>query len=43
MICLFYFDQLSNMIDGLYTRYYSALGGLPPMFQGIETVIMENS
>ncbi len=38
----FYFDQLSNMIDGLYTRYYSALGGLPPMFQGIETVIMEN-
>lgn len=37
-----YFKQLSNLVDSLYTKYYSTLGGLPPMFQGIETVIMDN-
>lgn len=37
-----YFEQLSNIIDGMYSRYYSTLGGLPPVFQGIETVVMDN-
>lgn len=37
-----YFEQLSDMIDGFYTRYYSTLGGLPPIFQGIENIIMDN-
>lgn len=37
-----YFEQMSKMIDNIYTRYYSTLGGLPPMFQGIEAVVMEN-
>ncbi|MGO1470360.1 MAG: AI-2E family transporter [Tissierella sp.] len=37
-----YFDQLSNLIDELYTKYYSILGGLPPMFKDIETVVMDN-
>jgi len=37
-----YFDQLSKIVDSIYTKYYSTLGGLPPVFQGIETVIMDN-
>lgn len=37
-----YFEQLSEIIDGFYTRYYSTLGDLPPMFQGIENIIMDN-
>ncbi len=37
-----YFEQLSDLFDGIYTRYYSTLGDLPPIFQGIETVVMDN-
>lgn len=37
-----YFEQLSKMIDGMYSKYYSTLGGLPPVFQGIESVVMDN-
>lgn len=37
-----YFEQLSQIIDGFYTKYYSALGGLPPIFQGIENIVMDN-
>ena len=37
-----YFDQLSQVIDSFYTKYYSALGGLPPIFQGIENIVMDN-
>lgn len=37
-----YFDQLSNILDSIYTKYYSTLGDLPPVFKGIETVIMDN-
>lgn len=37
-----YFKQASKIIDDMYTRYYSTLGGLPPMFQGVESVIMDN-
>lgn len=37
-----YFEEVSKMVDNLYTRYYSTLGDLPPMFKGIETVILDN-
>lgn len=37
-----YFEQVSKMVDNLYTKYYSTLGGLPPMFKGIEQVVMDN-
>ena len=37
-----YFEQLSDIIDNFYTRYYSTLGDLPPIFQGIESIIMDN-
>ncbi len=37
-----YFEQLSRIMDDIYTKYNLVLGGLPPMFQGVETVIMDN-
>lgn len=37
-----YFEEISDIMDGFYTKYYSTLGGLPPMFQGIENIVMEN-
>ncbi|OLS03902.1 AI-2E family transporter [Tissierella creatinophila] len=37
-----YFDRLSDLVDKMYTKYYSILGGLPPMFKDVEKVVMEN-
>lgn len=37
-----YFEELSEIMDSFYTKYYSALGGLPPIFQGIENIILDN-
>lgn len=37
-----YFNQLSNLVDNIYKEYSSILGGLPPIFNDIEKVIMEN-
>ncbi len=37
-----YFEQASKIIDGFYTRYYSTLGGLPPVFEGVEGIVMDN-
>lgn len=37
-----YFDEISKIIDSFYTKYYSTLGGLPPIFQGIENIVMDN-
>lgn len=37
-----YFEQLSRIMDNIYTKYNLVLGGLPPMFQGVEAVIMDN-
>ncbi len=37
-----YFEELSSLFDGIYTKYYSTLGDLPPIFQGIETAVMDN-
>lgn len=37
-----YIDKASGLIDFLYNEYYSTLGDLPPIFQGVQQVIMEN-
>lgn len=37
-----YFEQLSQIMDSFYTKYYSTLGGLPPIFQGIEKIVLDN-
>lgn len=37
-----YIDKASRLIDNLYNKYYSTMGDLPPMFQGVQQVIMEN-
>jgi predicted PurR-regulated permease PerM len=37
-----YIDQASEMMDDIYTKYYSTMGGLPPLFQGVEEIVMEN-
>ena len=37
-----YFEQVSMLIDNLYTKYYSTLGDLPPMFKGIEQAVLDN-
>ncbi|MDR7855993.1 AI-2E family transporter [Tissierella sp.] len=37
-----YLEQASSLIDAMYNKYYSTLGDLPPMFQGVQQVVMEN-
>lgn len=37
-----YIDKASKLIDDLYNKYYSTMGDLPPMFQGVQQIIMEN-
>lgn len=37
-----YLKSLSSFIDNIYNKYYSTIGGLPPIFQGVQQVIMEN-
>lgn len=37
-----YFENISSFIDNLYRKYYSTLGDLPPMFQGLENVVVQN-
>ncbi|MBU5254930.1 AI-2E family transporter [Tissierella praeacuta] len=37
-----YLEKASSVIDELYNKYYSTLGDLPPMFQGVQQVVMEN-
>lgn len=37
-----YFEQVSKMVDNLYTKYYSTLGDLPPMFKGLEQAVLDN-
>ncbi len=37
-----YLEKASALIDELYNKYYSTLGDLPPMFQGVQQVVMEN-
>lgn len=37
-----YFQSISEFIDNMYRKYYSTLGDLPPMFQGLENVVVQN-
>ena len=37
-----YLKSISSFIDNIYNKYYSTIGGLPPIFQGVQQVIMEN-
>lgn len=37
-----YFDQLSDLGDNLYDKYYSTIGILPPIFENIESIVKEN-
>lgn len=37
-----YIGKVSTLIDKMYNKYYSTLGDLPPMFQGVQQVVMEN-
>lgn len=37
-----YFEQVSSLMDKMYNKYYSTLGDLPPIFQGVQQVVMEN-
>ena len=37
-----YLEQGSEIMDSFYTRYYSTLGGLPPIFEGVEGIVMDN-
>lgn len=37
-----YFDKVSKFIDSLYTRYYLNTDNIPPIFKGIEEVLLEN-
>lgn len=37
-----YLEKASALMDEIYNKYYSTLGDLPPLFQGIQQVVMEN-
>lgn len=37
-----YFSNISRFIDDLYRKYYSTIGDLPPMFQGVDSIIIQN-
>lgn len=37
-----YINKASGLIDFLYNEYYSTIGDLPPIFQGVQQVVMEN-
>lgn len=37
-----YIERISKIIDEIYNKYYSTIGELPPLFQGVQQVVMEN-
>lgn len=37
-----YIKNISNFVDELSNRYYTTIGGLPPLFQGVQEVVREN-
>lgn len=37
-----YIEKISNITDEIYNKYYSTIGELPPLFQGVQQVVMEN-
>lgn len=37
-----YIERISKITDEIYNKYYSTIGELPPIFQGVQQVVMEN-
>lgn len=37
-----YFNNISSFFDNIYLRYISTLGELPPILQGVDSIINEN-
>lgn len=37
-----YLEKASALIDKMYSKYYLTMGDLPPLFQGVQQVVMEN-
>lgn len=37
-----YIEKISKVMDEIYNKYYSTIGELPPLFQGVQQVVMEN-
>lgn len=37
-----YMEKISQFTDEIYNKYYSTLGELPPLFSGVQQVVMEN-
>jgi len=37
-----YMEKISLFTDEIYNKYYSTLGELPPLFSGVQQVVMEN-
>ncbi len=37
-----YLKTISGIIDNIYNKYYTTIGELPPIFEGVQQVIMEN-
>ena len=37
-----YFNNITSFIDDISSRYYSSIGDLPPLLQGIEKAVIEN-
>lgn len=37
-----YFNNISNFFDNIYYRYTATLGELPPILQGVDSIINEN-
>lgn len=37
-----YIEKASSIIDLIYNEYYSTIGELPPIFEGVQQIVMEN-
>ncbi len=37
-----YFERASEFVDKLYMKYYTNMDNMPPIFQGIEEIILKN-
>ncbi len=36
-----YFERASEFVDKLYMKYYTNMDNMPPIFQGIEEIILK--
>lgn len=37
-----YIENMSGIVDYIYEKYYSTIGELPDIFQGVQQIVMEN-